>query len=152
MQTFENSMETLIVGIYRDLELLEERMLNASKLNMGIAEIHTLSAVQAEGGEDGATISVLAEHMGITMPSVTAMVNKLEAKGCVQRFKSPSDGRIVQVRLTEKGRRAEVAHRYFHRTLVRAVAAELSEAEKDALMSGVTKLDRFLKDNINKYD
>ena len=152
MQAFEDSMNTLLVGIYRDLDLLEERMLNASRFNLSISEIHMLEAVQNTAGENGATISELSEYMSIRLPSVTATINKLEAKGCVLRQKNSADGRVVQVKLTQKGRRAERAHRFFHRSMVREIAQELTAGEKDALMKGVTKLEQFLQKNILKYD
>lgn len=152
MQAFEESINTLLVDIYRDLELLEERMLNASRLNLGISEIHMLDAVQNTAGENGVTISELSEYMAIRLPSVTATIKKLEAKGCVERNKNPADGREVLVQLTPKGSRAERAHRYFHRSMVREIADSLTQAEKDALRQGITKLDMFLKKNIQKYN
>jgi DNA-binding MarR family transcriptional regulator len=149
--TFEKSMEKLIVGIYRDLELLEKRMVKAGSLNIGISEMHMLDAIREKSDANGATISELSDFLGIRMPSVTAAVNKLEGKGFVQRCKCEEDKRIVYVRLTQKGERAEVAHRYFHRTLTRAVAKELSDTEKEALIIGVTKMDLFLKDNLKNF-
>lgn len=152
MAAFEDSMNTLLNGIYKDLDVLEGKMLNASNMNLGISEIHMLEAVQNAGCEGAATISELSDYLDISLPSVTLCINKLAAKDYVLRQKSPSDGRVVQVVLTAKGRRAERAHRYFHRSMVREITAEMPEDEKAALMRGVTKLDLFLKRNIEKYN
>ncbi len=151
MPSFEDSLNTLMVNLYRDFELLEERMLHASRVNLSISEIHMLEAVRCAGGEAGASISELSEHLSISMPSVTLSVNKLARKGHVSKHKDPADGRAVKVTLTREGRKAERAHQYFHRNMVREVAATMNEDEKRVLMRGVGKLDEFLKRNIAKY-
>lgn len=152
MSSFEQSINILLVKIYRDLDSLEEQMLSASSLNLSISEIHMLDAVQHAGPEEGAaTISELSEFLSISLPSVTMAVNKLEAREFVERRRNQQDGRVVRVHLTQKGRKAERAHRYFHRTMVREIAAELTSAEKQSLIKGVTKLDLFLQNNIQKY-
>ena len=151
MSVFEESLNTLMVDIYRDLDLLEEQMLDASKLNLSISEVHMLEAVQNAGADGLATISELSDYLSISLPSVTLCVNKLAGKGCVEKRKNRSDGRVVEVELTKQGRKAERAHRYFHRSMVREIAAEMNETERAALMQGITKLDGFLKRNIEKY-
>lgn len=151
MASFEESLNTLLVGIYKDLDLLEEQMLNASRLNLSISEVHMLEAVHFAGGDDVATISDLSEYLAISLPSVTLTVNKLAAKNYVEKQKNRNDGRVVEVRLTPLGRKAERAHRYFHRSMVRNLAAGMADDEKDALMRGITKVDDFLKKNIQKY-
>lgn len=152
MPAFEDSLNTLLLDIYRDLDMLEEKMLNASKMNLSISEIHMLEAVENAGADSVATISDLSEYLAISLPSVTLSINKLVTKGYVTRQKSTVDGRVVLVALTAKGRKAERAHRYFHRSMVREITAELNDAEKASLMQGVAKLDGFLKKNIKKYD
>ena len=151
MPSFEDSMNTLLVDIYKDVDLLEEQMLTASRLNLSISEIHMLEAVEHAAADGAATISDLSEYLDISLPSVTLAVNKLAAKGYVMRQKDNADGRVVTVVLTQMGRKAERAHRYFHRTMVREIAAEMSDGEKEALISGIRKLDGFLKRNIQKY-
>lgn len=148
---FEASMNILLVRIYRDLELLEEKMLNASSLNLSISEIHMLEAVRHTGENGASTISQLSDFLSISLPSVTSSINKLEARGFVERKRSAQDGRVVQVLLTRKGRKADRAHLYFHRTMVREIASSLSEAEQKSLIQSVTKLELFLKNNIQKY-
>lgn len=139
-----------LVDIYRDLEQLETQMLDGTNLNLSISEIHMLEAVQrvSEGG--GVTISKLSEHLGISLPSVTLSINKLEKKGYVTKQKHEKDGRVVLVEFTKQGRKAERAHRYFHRSMVREVTELMTDDEKDALMHGIAKLDTFLKSKIQE--
>ena len=61
--------------------------------------------------EEGRTISSIAEDLGISMPSVTVAINKLQAKGYVQKVRCEADSRVVYVKLTRSGKRADAAHR-----------------------------------------
>lgn len=152
MGSFEDSLSSLLENLYRELNELEEKMLTASKLNLSISEIHMLEAVQNAGGGEGATISELSEYLAISLPSVTLSVNKLVKKAYVTRQRCREDGRVVRVALTKTGRKAERAHRYFHRSMVREIASGMNENEKLALVHGIEKLDGFLKKNIEKYN
>ncbi len=151
MLPIEDSLNALLVDIYRDFELLEERMLHASRVNLSISEIHMLEAVRQAGGGEGATISALSEMLSIRLPSVTLSVNKLERKGFVTKHKDPADGRVVKVMLSREGGKAERAHRYFHRKMVREIVEMMDEEEKRTLMRSIGKLDAFLKKNIAVY-
>jgi DNA-binding MarR family transcriptional regulator len=57
----------------------------------------------------------LAAHLGLDRSSVTGLVDRATARGLVERFADPDDGRASRVRLTDAGRtlarrgRAEVA-------------------------------------------
>lgn len=53
--------------------------------------------------ESGMSQKLLAEKIGITPPSMTAALRKLEAKGYVEKEPDVCDQRILRVRLTEKG-------------------------------------------------
>ncbi|NLW78432.1 MAG: MarR family transcriptional regulator [Ruminococcaceae bacterium] len=152
MDAFEKNLNTLLVRVYDAMDKLEEAMLRASSsIPLSISEIHALEAVVEAGSGEVATISELSEYLDVRLPSVTNVVNKLERKGYVERMKCGNDGRVVRVSLTREGRRAERAHRYFHRTMVRSVTQELSEEEQQALLKGIGKLDAFLEKNIRKY-
>src|SRR5215218_5470506 len=56
--------------------------------------------------EDGTRLSVLAERAQIAKQTATALVDKLERAGYVERLPDPSDGRARLVRLTERARAA----------------------------------------------
>lgn len=153
MDDFEIQLNDLLVGVYRTVEKLEELMLRASKsIPLSISEIHLLDAVANAGQDKASTISEISDYLDIRLPSATAGVNKLAQKGYVEKVKCGNDGRVVRVSLTRQGKRAESAHKYFHRNMVRAVTKELSETERAALLKGLGKLDTFLDCNIKKYE
>ena len=53
----------------------------------------------------GPKVSELGGFLRVTTPSVTQMINGLEARGLVERGPDPEDRRVVRVRLTEEGLR-----------------------------------------------
>ncbi len=158
MDSFENMLNYLLNRVYHSMDKLEELMLKASgSLPLSISEIHTLEAVANAGKtvpgttRRAATVSEISSYLDVRLPTATSAVSKLAAKGFVEKVKCPDDGRVVRVSLTRNGMRAERAHQYFHRNMVRAVSADLTDEEKAALIKGVAKLDSFLERNIEKY-
>jgi DNA-binding MarR family transcriptional regulator len=53
----------------------------------------------------GPKVSELGSLLRVKTPSVTQMINGLEARGLVERGPDPEDRRVVRVRLTEEGLR-----------------------------------------------
>lgn len=147
MTALEQELNELLVHAYNSIEVLEEHMLVASaKLHLSINEIHLLQAVEDSRGD--CTIGGLSQTLGVRPPSVTAAVNKLAAKGYVEKCRSPQDGRVVYVLLTKLGRKATRAHRYFHTRMVRAITHSLTGEEQKAMFKGVRKLNGFLDQEI----
>jgi DNA-binding MarR family transcriptional regulator len=53
--------------------------------------------------ERQACLHALGDELGVTRPNVTKLVDGLERGGLVERVPHPSDGRMVQARLTAHG-------------------------------------------------
>jgi DNA-binding MarR family transcriptional regulator len=51
------------------------------------------------------SITGLAEILGLGLPNVTGLVDRLEERGLVERWRDPNDRRVVHVHLTESGSR-----------------------------------------------
>lgn len=151
MDAFSYEINDLLVSLYTSIEKMEQQMLTSAKnFDLSIREIHFLDAVGRDKEQFplGKTISELAECLGITLPSVTLAVNKLQKKGFLVKERSVSDGRIVHIHLTREGQKVYRLHRLFHTRMVNAVAAELSQEEKNALTSGVRKMRNFFADTL----
>ena len=52
---------------------------------------------------DGATVSELAAHLGVTRQAAAQLVEEMVAKGYVERRRHPADGRAQLITLTERG-------------------------------------------------
>ncbi|WP_214020338.1 MarR family winged helix-turn-helix transcriptional regulator [Methanoculleus sp.] len=86
------------------------------------------------------TFSRLAEITRNSKPTVTEMINRFVRMECAYRQKSPDDGRIVYIRLTEKGRMlAKAEQNALYRMIERMVRA-LDEKEVDLLVEILRKV------------
>jgi DNA-binding MarR family transcriptional regulator len=87
------------------------------------------------------TVGEQASHLGISHATATEVVNRLEAKGLVERMKDGGDQRRVFVWLTERGREqtAALAGRNVEDPFLRAVAA-LPAATRAAIIEGLGAL------------
>jgi len=55
-------------------------------------------------GEIGeAKVTVIAKRMGVSPPTITGLLDRLQKKGFLKRFRDSKDRRIVFVNLTKKG-------------------------------------------------
>lgn len=53
--------------------------------------------------KQGVTVKQLMEFLMVSRQNLTAVLNRLEASGLIERTRGAEDGRIRRVRLTEKG-------------------------------------------------
>jgi DNA-binding MarR family transcriptional regulator len=101
----------LLLSLMRAASGLAERI-NERVVADGHAELrpaHGLVFVRVSGG--GATVSEIAEYLGVTKQSAGSIVDQLTELGYLTRSKHPSDGRAVLIELTQKGRRVTtIAH------------------------------------------
>jgi DNA-binding MarR family transcriptional regulator len=89
-------------------------------------------------------ITELAETEAVAQPTVTQLVDKLQARGLVARERSAQDGRVVLVTATDAGRTELAAVRDQYRTLMRDMVQELSDEELASLVSASDTLGRVI--------
>jgi MarR family transcriptional regulator, organic hydroperoxide resistance regulator len=63
-----------------------------------------LWALRTIGAADVASMSDLAQHLHLHMSTVTGIIDRLEAARLVTRDRSEEDARVMEIRLTSKGR------------------------------------------------
>jgi DNA-binding MarR family transcriptional regulator len=68
-------------------------------------QYHLMLHTQGFPGRDWASIGELAERLQIQPHGVATLVSRCEEAGLVRRQDNASDGRLVEVHLTTKGRR-----------------------------------------------
>ena len=151
MDPYLATLNELFTTTYRSVLKVEEVMLrHLSNNSLTLSEMHMLECIGKARGRR-------RHHrhrpgMDVTPPSVTMAVKRLERKGYLTKDRSDEDGRRVRVRLTEEGRRAETAHRYFHRQMVRAVARCLEPAQREALLNALQRINEFMRQKVEEYD
>lgn len=133
----------LLVAVYDDINIIEETAIKQGAFSdLTIKEIHTIDAIGMYGSK---IMSELAQAMKVTMGTLTITVDKLIKKGYVERHRSETDRRIVNVLLTKRGKLAYRIHEKFHHDMVTAVITQFTEAEEDVLISALGKLNDHLK-------
>jgi DNA-binding MarR family transcriptional regulator len=99
--------------IYRMLiaqaRLDEVRRRIAQQVGVSSAQYPMVMAILRLEGDDGVSISRLADYLEVTGPHVTGEVRKLVAVGIVRKAVNPADLRSVQVKLSSFGRKRLMA-------------------------------------------
>lgn len=85
--------------------------------------------------DEGITQARLAEELGVEAPTVTKMVQRLEAAGVVTRERHPEDRRALQVFLTSEGRALRRDVRRAWSNLNRKTVKGLSDRQQATLRS-----------------
>ena len=92
------------------------------------------------------SLGELADKLLVTGGNVTYVMDRLEEQGLVVRERSPEDRRIVQAKLTEKGRALIVEVFPGHATFIDDLASHLEPSERDDLRRLLKKLGRAIQE------
>jgi DNA-binding MarR family transcriptional regulator len=107
----------------------------ARRMGMGTSELAALERLQAAGPM---TPGRLGERLSMSPAAVTALVDRLEVRGHVERTPNPEDRRSALVRETEKGLGESLEHLWPYIEEMRGIEGGFTEKER-AVIS------RFLK-------
>ena len=88
----------VIPGVMREIR---SQMRSRTSEFLTVPQLRALSFVNRNGGS---TLSDLAAHIGLTLPSASRMVDGLASKGLVTREEHPVDRRRVRLYVTRRGR------------------------------------------------
>ena len=94
--------------------------------------------------QDGRTQANLAAALGVEPPTVTKMLQRMEATGLVQRRPDPTDRRAMRVFLTTKGRRLRGRVEKIWADLEERTVGDLSDRQRSSLRSLLTTLESNL--------
>ncbi|MBH1940063.1 MarR family transcriptional regulator [Mobilitalea sibirica] len=134
----------MLVEVYDDVNRIEEYSIKQGAFSdLSITEIHTVEAVGLYGSK---TMSEIAAQLEITMGTLTTAVDKLIRKGYLERKRSNTDRRIVNVSLTNRGKLAYRIHEKFHLDMVKAIMNDFTAQEEEILLKALRKLNSHLKD------
>ena len=86
-------------------------------------------------------LTSLAVREGVTQPAMTQLVGRLQESGLVDRAADPTDGRVVQGRLTEEGRAMLARRRAVRAERLGEILARLSPDEQAAIGAALPVLD-----------
>ncbi len=139
MNTKVSAGEEMVRTIQRLGRLFIQREREALKVTAALGR-HGQPVIHVLGEEGPMTMGVLARTIGLSLSSMTEIIDALEQEGYVMRDRSTADRRVIHLRLTTKGRRV---YRQGHDALVRfanTALATLSRNEQTVLLSLYRKI------------
>jgi DNA-binding MarR family transcriptional regulator len=116
-----NDLLDLVALVIRDL---------AGNRDLSLTAVATLSSLNRRGPQ---RITTLAVAEGVSQPSMTQLVQRLEQRGLVRRESDPADGRVALVQLTEAGHAALLTRRQRNAERVAEMLGGLPESDVRAL-------------------
>jgi DNA-binding MarR family transcriptional regulator len=105
--------------------------------DMTVKQIAYLKVIDQHGE---ITFTRLAEITRNSKPTITEMINRFVRMECVYRERCPDDGRILYIRLTEKGQRIAKAEHAAMQRVVQRMIETLDERERDLLAEILQKV------------
>lgn len=105
--------------------------------DMTVKQIAYLKVIDEQGD---VTFSRLAEITKNSKPTITEMVNRFVRMECVYREPCRDDGRILYIRLTDKGKMIAKAEEAALRRVIERMIDSLDEHELDLLIGILEKV------------
>ncbi|WNS42559.1 MarR family transcriptional regulator [Paenibacillus sp. MMS20-IR301] len=102
---------------------------------------------RASRSAEGLKVSEISRFLGLTPPTVTQLINSLEAKQMLQRQPDPSDRRVVRIKLTEQGKIITRRAREHMDATLNKMVEYLGEEESDHLAELLLKVHNFMEEN-----
>jgi DNA-binding MarR family transcriptional regulator len=96
----------------------------------------------------GASLSEVADHIGLTLPSMSALVDGLVTRDFVVRRTRPDDRRRVDLTLTERGETTLYSARNETQDYLKERLGRLSETERGTIVRGMRILRQVFSEKV----
>ena len=110
--------------------VLRHAAATAKRMSLETSELAALEHLQAAGPM---TQKRLGERLSISPGAVTAMIDRLESRGYVERIPNPEDRRSALVLITKAGLEESVRHLWSYIEDMKGVEEGFSEEEQDVI-------------------
>ena len=111
-----------------------------SECGLSDLTVRQIAYLKAIAEQDEVTFSRLAEITHNSKPTITEMINKFVRMECVYRERCPDDGRILYIRLTDKGKKIAQAEHFALRRMIEQMVNSLDEDDLDHLIGILGKV------------
>ncbi|MCX8043299.1 MAG: MarR family transcriptional regulator [Desulfobacterota bacterium] len=91
------------------------------------------------------TMSELSKNALVKMPSMTEMVDRLEAEGILKRIRDTKDRRVVKVSLTERGKKIHAKMIGRRREEMSKLFGQLSSSDLNQLVAALREVSSILR-------
>ncbi|MCE5191091.1 MAG: MarR family transcriptional regulator [Actinomycetia bacterium] len=108
--------------------------------------------LRALSGHDGISQSDLAQMLRVSRPTVTTMLQKMEAAGMIERRPDEHDARLTRIHLTDEGRTmSERIHAVFGKSIAASIG-QMPEDDRGELERLLNDLNAYVRGAIETYD
>jgi len=114
------------------------------------SEIHNIEII---GRNPGINITNLAKALGVTKGAVSQIVNKLERKNLVEKFRDSGNEKEVMLKLQKKGKIAFNGHENFHAKFYSEIMGEVDDMTPEQILffqNILDKIDKYVSIYMNK--
>ena len=87
----------------------------------------------------------IAEYLGVVQSAITPLIDRLEERGYVQRFRSKEDRRVWLVELTALGMEIFKAQEIVCRTVAHELLIPLNDQEQAMLISLLNRIEHTVE-------
>jgi DNA-binding MarR family transcriptional regulator len=109
----------------------------ARESGMSMSQMGTLFHLHGRGS---CGVTDLGDHLGVTSAAASQMLERLAQQGLILRTEDPSDRRVKQIILTDKGLQVLQESIQARQSWLYDLADSLSDAEKEASIAALTIL------------
>ena len=102
-----------------------------------VRQVAYLKTIDEQGD---VTFSRLAEITRNSKPTITEMINKFVRMECVYRERCPDDGRVLFIRLTDKGQKIAKAEQAALHRMIERMMDSLDDREQELLLRILQKV------------
>ena len=111
------------------------------RINLTTAQIKLLTCFS---DKDSQSMTELSISLAVSMPTITAMVDRLETANMVKRERNSVDRRVVQVRLTAAGKKELKKLTHIRRDEMEKILMNLSAKEMNTFLGSIELVARLL--------
>lgn len=133
-QEIRNLLNQMLKDVfYRILRLQEKSVSKSANDNLSRTEMHALENIQ---DNPGATLTQIADMLGVTKATVSVSVSRLEKKGYLVKVRDGQDKRKSELVLTTMGEDCCKKHKQFHDMVIESILREFNiSAYPDLIVS-----------------
>jgi len=111
--------------------------LSLADLNITIPQLHVLMQLSHN---DNCKTSDLSKALNVTLPNITAMIDRLIKEGFVARAADKLDRRIVRIKLSKKGQKLIANHTKHRRVKLSTMLEKMNAGEIKAMFDIMKKV------------
>lgn len=135
--TADDCAHELLEVIPEVMQVIRAEVRRQRGRDLSILQLRVLAFLN---GHPGANLSEVAEHVGLTLSSMSTQVTKLVQRKLVQREEAPQDRRYVTLTLTAAGGESLAAARLAAQSHLAHRCSQLPPSERTALMDALSIL------------